>query len=214
VRLQQSPDNVDFHLGLLRCLRNLGHYGKGANILRNLSAKFLSLFPDTLRTHVRGVLTRNPDWESALAEFQVESAWMVGAWDDVQSLVDHTNAQSSSIVMARLLLAMRAGESSAIAEQLSVARSVLGAPITAAGVKGYRRSYQAVLDLHLTHELEVIHNSMTSLSAASQGNMHDRQRQILTNLSGTLTARLDASLPTFRTREPLLSMRRTAFALM
>lgn len=28
VRLQQSPDNVEFHLGLLRCLRNLGHYGK------------------------------------------------------------------------------------------------------------------------------------------------------------------------------------------
>lgn len=28
VRLQQSPNNVEFHLGLLRCLRNLGHYGK------------------------------------------------------------------------------------------------------------------------------------------------------------------------------------------
>lgn len=28
VRLQQSPDNVDFHIGLLRCLRNLGHYGQ------------------------------------------------------------------------------------------------------------------------------------------------------------------------------------------
>jgi serine/threonine-protein kinase ATR len=28
VCLQQSPDNLDFHLGLLRCLRNLGHYGK------------------------------------------------------------------------------------------------------------------------------------------------------------------------------------------
>jgi serine/threonine-protein kinase ATR len=27
VRLQQSPDNLDFHLGLMRCLRNLGHYG-------------------------------------------------------------------------------------------------------------------------------------------------------------------------------------------
>lgn len=27
VRLQQSPDNLEFHLGLLRCLRNLGHYG-------------------------------------------------------------------------------------------------------------------------------------------------------------------------------------------
>jgi serine/threonine-protein kinase ATR len=28
VRLQQSPDNLDFHLGLLRCVRNLGHYGQ------------------------------------------------------------------------------------------------------------------------------------------------------------------------------------------
>lgn len=27
VRLQHSPNNLDFHLGLLRCLRNLGHYG-------------------------------------------------------------------------------------------------------------------------------------------------------------------------------------------
>ena len=28
VRLQTSPDNLECHLGLLRCLRNLGHYGK------------------------------------------------------------------------------------------------------------------------------------------------------------------------------------------
>ena len=28
VRLQQSPDDVSLHLGLLKCLRNLGHYGK------------------------------------------------------------------------------------------------------------------------------------------------------------------------------------------
>lgn len=27
IRLQQSPDNLDYHVGLLRCLRNLGHYG-------------------------------------------------------------------------------------------------------------------------------------------------------------------------------------------
>jgi len=27
VCLQESPDNVEFHVGLLRCLRNLGHYG-------------------------------------------------------------------------------------------------------------------------------------------------------------------------------------------
>jgi serine/threonine-protein kinase ATR len=34
IRLQQAPDNLDFHLGLLRCLQNLGHYGA-----------FIPLFP-------------------------------------------------------------------------------------------------------------------------------------------------------------------------
>jgi len=28
VRLQQSPEDVNLHLGLLKCLRNLGHYGE------------------------------------------------------------------------------------------------------------------------------------------------------------------------------------------
>jgi len=28
VRLQQSPDDVSLHIGLLKCLQNLGHYGE------------------------------------------------------------------------------------------------------------------------------------------------------------------------------------------
>ncbi|KAJ7849841.1 hypothetical protein B0H14DRAFT_3085988 [Mycena olivaceomarginata] len=159
VRLQQSPDNLDFHLGLLRCLRNLGHY-------------------DTLRTHV------------PLAGFQVESAWMVGAWEDVEDLAHRSTAQTSSIVIARVLLAMRSKDAASITSSLSAARSVLGTPITAAGAKGHRRSYEAVLDLHLAHELEIIYNALTSLPSGSQG--HSQLRQ----------------------RTPVLSMRRTAFALI
>lgn len=33
VRLQHDPDNLDYHLGLLRCLRNLGHYGRGGQLI-------------------------------------------------------------------------------------------------------------------------------------------------------------------------------------
>ncbi|KAG6866120.1 hypothetical protein C0991_008428 [Blastosporella zonata] len=194
VRLQQSPDNVEFHIGLLRCLRNLGHY-------------------DTLRTHVKGVLIRNPDWESALAGFHVESAWMVGAWNEVQEMVERTSAHSSSIVMARLLIAMRANDSEQISQTISVARSVLGAPITAAGVRGYRRSYESVLDLHLMHELETIHNVLMHLPPGSQASNQRRRRQALASLSDILTARFESTLPTFRTREPVLSLRRTAFSL-
>ncbi|KAF8961112.1 hypothetical protein BDZ97DRAFT_1664899 [Flammula alnicola] len=194
VRLQESPDNVDFHLGLLRCLRNLGHY-------------------DTLRTHVIGVLTRHPEWESTLAGFQVESAWVVGAWDDVQRLVERIDNDSSSMVTARVLLAMRTGDANAISDSLSQARSILGAPITAAGAKGYRRSYEAVLDLHLTHELELIYRTTYSLQPGSQDGIRQERRRTIAELSKTLSARLDTTLPTFRTREPLLSMRRTAFTL-
>jgi len=135
---------------------------------------------------------------------------MVGAWSDVQNLVDNTNAQTAPIVMARLLLATRTGDSSSIANAGSIARSVLGAPITASGARGYRRSYDAVLNLHLTHELEVI---QITISAAPPDSQSSARRELLDELSLALSSRLDVTLPTFRAREPILSMRRTAFAL-
>lgn len=182
VRLQQSPDNLDFHLGLLRCLRNLGHY-------------------DTLRTHVRGVLVRNPSWESALASFQAESAWMIGAWDDLQRITETNELNSPSVMKARVLLAMHSGEHSQIATALSRARSVLGSPISASGTKGYRRSYDAVLDLHAIHELEMIYRTVSGNSTEAKA------------LRMALSARLDLTLPNFRVRESVLSMRRVAFCL-
>ncbi|MFX9552009.1 hypothetical protein ABTO49_20670, partial [Acinetobacter baumannii] len=91
------------------------------------------------------------EWESDLVDFHVESAWMVGAWKDVQTILEKVESQTSSTVIARLLLALRAGTPQAIEETLAVARSVLGAPLISAGTRGYRRAYDAVLDLHLTH---------------------------------------------------------------
>jgi serine/threonine-protein kinase ATR len=173
----------------------------------------MNTLSDTLRTHVAGVLTRHPDWETTLAPFQAESAWMVGAWDDVQRLVERIDSQSSSMIMARVLLAMRTGNATSVTESLSQARSILGAPITAAGVKGYRRSYEAILDLHLIHELELIYSATCSLPPGSQDNIRQERRRAIVELSKTLSSRLNITLPTFRSREPLLSMRRTAFSL-
>ena len=138
---------------------------------------------------------------------------MVGAWDDVEKLVAQTKAQSAPVAMARLLLAMRSGHTSAIMDMLSAARSVLGLPITASGAKGYRRSYDAVLDLHLIHELEIIRDAMAKFPSSSQGSGQRMRRHILSDMSRSLSSRLESSLPTLRTREPILSMRRTAFAL-
>ena len=181
--------------------------------LPNVWTRWAHYFKDSLRTHVRGILTRNPEWEDALIGYELESAWMVGAWDDVKVMTERAPSQTEQVVMARVLLAMRSGNSNATAESLRTARNILGGPIAAAGVAGYRRAYEAVLNLHLMHELEAIHNAIAIFPSDSQPGSQAQRRQILAMLSHNLTARLDATLPTFRTREPILSMRRTAFAL-
>ncbi len=40
VRLQQSPEDVNLHLGLLKCLRNLGHYGKRLVMITSLTVRY------------------------------------------------------------------------------------------------------------------------------------------------------------------------------
>lgn len=117
------------------------------------------------------------------------------------------------MAMANVLLAMRFGDQQSTLVALKAARGILGAPIAAAGVNGYRGAYEAVLNLHLMHELEAIQNAISSFPTDSQSGSQLQKRQIMSNLSQNLAARLDATLPTFRAREPVLSMRRTAFAL-
>lgn len=154
---------------------------------------------------MKGVLTRNPEWEPSLAGFLVESSWVVGDWDDVQSTVAATTSESPQVVIAQLLLALRSHEDQAIAHSLSRARITLGRPIASSGPKGYRSAHDAVLDLHLVHELEMIHEAVKGPNVP--------QKVELTVLSHTLNSRLESTLPTFRNRERVLSMRRTAFEI-
>jgi len=199
--LQQSPDDLNLHLGLLRCLRNLGHYGGSGLNSDTFSLMYCS---DTLRTHIRGMLSSHPDWEMPLAGFSAEAAWMVGDWQGAGELVQRTKSAAPEIAVARLLLAMRNQDATVIQEAMAAARMELGQHITAAGPYSYRRSYDAVVDLHRIRELEIIANSHQDHVA---GNVRSSA------LSGSLTLRLDATLPTYRAREPILSMRRTSFGL-
>lgn len=159
-----------------------------------------------MRTHVKGVLTRNPTWEDDLIGYQIESGWIVGDWDEVQASVQAATVSTAPVLLAKVLLAMRAGDSAAVSDAVSRARQSLGTPITAAGPKGYKRSYDAVLNLHIVHELDLIH-----LGSISIAQPNDRKMDILLR---QLSTRLSSTLPAFRFREPVLSMRRTAFGLL
>ncbi|PWZ03108.1 hypothetical protein BCV70DRAFT_197342 [Testicularia cyperi] len=189
VELQRRPDDVDLHLGLLRCLRNLGHY-------------------DTMRTHIRGALSAHPEWEDLLDAFRVEGACILGDWAEVQSRVTRAQATSPEHSIGRALLAMRSSDDEAFQATLTRARQEMGQPLLAAGKASYPAIYDAVLNLHMLHELEMIRNP--SLSRA--GSVTTRASG--TDLQRSLAARLNATLPSFRTQEPLLSLRRTAFSAL
>jgi serine/threonine-protein kinase ATR len=111
--------------------------------------------------------------------------------------------------MARLLLAIREGDSNNIAHALSRARMALGNPIVAAGGREYRHTYEAVLNLHLVHEVELIHRFSSEQMQTGRSRRSDAQD----DLTKILDVRLNSTLPSFRTREPILSLRRTAYGI-
>ncbi|PWN39253.1 hypothetical protein IE81DRAFT_40965 [Ceraceosorus guamensis] len=194
VKLQAHPSEPDLHVGLLRCLRNLGHY-------------------DTMRTHIRGVLSAHPEWRSMLASYEVEGACILADWDAVRSALALETHQSDAHAMARIALAMHDQDPEAMHQAMREARRLVGRPIIAAGVGSYARAYDSVSQLHMIHELFLIQqqdekNVLSTATATQRGQREQNQHAF----SAHMLQRLNATLPSFRTREPLLSLRRSAFA--
>ncbi|GMK55487.1 hypothetical protein CspeluHIS016_0205430 [Cutaneotrichosporon spelunceum] len=187
LRLQPSPDDLSLNLGLLKCLKNLGHF-------------------DTLRTHIRGVLTRHPEWSSELAQFQAEGAWMIGDWETVRSI-------SNSPPIAKVFMAIQSGGN--VPESLKLARRDIGSSIAAGD---YSRSYDSILQLHLLREVEMIHSADLELSRpvqfANTQNANAINQRRVDGLIASLAERFETTLPSFHAREEILSRRRVAFSLV
>ncbi|WVR00045.1 hypothetical protein IAU59_007187 [Kwoniella sp. CBS 9459] len=185
VRLQQSPDDVSLHVGLLKCLGNLGHY-------------------DTLRTHIRGVLSRHPEWSADLSSFEAEAAWIIGDWNTVKLI-----GKLGPPVGQALLALHEHRDPEAILLQT---RRALGSGITS---KQYGSVYEPLLQLHLLREIEMIHATKKGIDATPLGpNRHALIQSATQGLTASLDARFAFTSPAFRVREAILSIRRTAYGLI
>lgn len=211
VKLQESPHDVDLHLGLLRCLRNLGHHGSSLRFLSffNSVYKPVLFLLDTLLTHIKGILTTHSEWGLKFDSLQVEAAWMVGDWSTVAQIIQRSESSSPELALGKVLLAFHDQDSTRISTELKNARLVLGLPVTSSGRQSYRRSYSSIIQLHLVHELEMIHNADLTLTKRPNAN----KSSILTRLNQGLAIRFESTQPLFKAREPILSMRRTALNL-
>ncbi|KAL7422782.1 hypothetical protein Q5752_002077 [Cryptotrichosporon argae] len=198
VRLQQSPEDVKLHTGLLKCLRNLGHY-------------------DTLRTHIRGVLSLHPDWHDELCEFETEAAWMIGDWTTVEKNRGTRHAPPLATAFLAMYQKAKGAEVVNIADAVKRARDDIGRDIA---TRQYSRAYESILELHVLREIEMIHETDAEIYKLSVGasTQNPNARQIIRSktegLIGTLADRFAITLPAFRVREEILSRRRTAFSLV
>ncbi|GAA5842453.1 hypothetical protein JCM9279_005388 [Rhodotorula babjevae] len=185
VKLQQKPDDPVNHVGLLRCLRNLGHY-------------------DSMRTHIVGLLHSRGDevdWERLLAPFNVEASLFVGDWDSVEDALDVPDLEGPEASFGRVLCAIRNGDRDQVERAFFDAREQLGGPVVAAGRESYRRVYDSIVHLHILDELKSIHQ------LGLNGGQH------LDALVKSFRDRLATTSPSFRAREPILNTRRIGFRL-
>lgn len=154
-----------------------------------------------MRTHIVGILhggNQHSDWDRILAPFNIEASLIVSDWDAVGEALRIPDLDGPEVAFGRVITAMRQGAGEELTKAFHAAREQLGSPIVAAGKESYRRVYDSVIHLHILHELEMIR-------ATSRSTRED--------LARALAVRLQSTSPTFRAREPILNMRRTAFSL-
>lgn len=112
--------------------------------------------------------------------------------------------------IAQALLAVQ--QDHQVEEALATARRDVGNSINA---NQYSRSYDPILQLHLLHEVEMIHRTnATILRTKDPVNHRAITQQHVRDLVRSLDERFLITSPSFRVREAILAIRRTAFALV
>lgn len=152
-----------------------------------------------MRTHIVGVLHSHPEWRPSLAPYELQGSLIVGDWSKLSEVAPFADAREPAMVFSCVVQALRQPSHPHLDSIFRHARDQLGGEIVAAGSESYRRVYDALTNLHVLHELDLIH----------------RQGRVATDdgFLIRLDARLGSLSPAFRVQEQVLSMRRTAFRL-
>ncbi|PLW29691.1 hypothetical protein PCASD_22318 [Puccinia coronata f. sp. avenae] len=201
VQLQRHPDELRSHVGLLRCLRNLGHY-------------------DSLRAHIVGVLQSHPDWERELAPFLVESSLVSNNWKGLKRAVQVRLLKSPEVIFGKVVNMLLNSDKKAFNESMKDAQIWLGNQILGASQKdAYKRMYDLAIYLYILHKLPLIEKacSMTSVEVLDSEAMSARGEHGPMPLGWELMHHLDFQLelisPAFCYRKQLLRLRRATFQI-
>ncbi|KAJ3342792.1 serine/threonine-protein kinase M1 [Gonapodya sp. JEL0774] len=184
--IQENPDKLEYQVGLINCLRNLGHF-------------------ESMLTHVGGILSQHTEWSEQLESFRVEAAWKLSKWDTLEGLVDSNTKTSFEISLGRSILAIRGMDSKGLQAELKSMRRSIAGPLVLSSLESYDRAQDHVLKLHMLYEVE----EWAKLWELCEETTEDDLLRGLNGIVKQWDSRLLITNSSHRVVEPVLSLRRT-----
>ncbi|KAJ3317785.1 serine/threonine-protein kinase M1 [Boothiomyces sp. JEL0866] len=164
VLLQQDPENINYQLGLLDCLKNLGHY-------------------DSLITLCKGFANETEE----ITDYTVAASWRLGHWQNIEKY-NHDSFESN---IGKMLYCVKTKDEKKLQELTDSVRIKLMGDINAASMESYDRAYDSIQYLSCIFEIEYFN-----------------QEKDMIKLSKIWNNRLQPLLPTFKSRESIINIRK------
>ncbi|ORY79851.1 hypothetical protein BCR37DRAFT_349550 [Protomyces lactucae-debilis] len=138
--LQRRSTEQKLQLGLLNCLRQTGHY-------------------DLLLEQAKSMMNTGSR-SSALLDIAIESSWNLGAWADLQKLVQLVPVQEQTYdsLMGRFFGELKDNNEDRSQDLLSQLKVRAATELAASNTDSFQQCYEALAKLHIVHELDSQHN--------------------------------------------------------
>ncbi|RUS83841.1 hypothetical protein EGW08_008382 [Elysia chlorotica] len=196
--IQMDPEEISHHMGLLRSLIDLAQ-------------------PNKALIHTAGILADRPRWTSQLNSYRIEAAWELGNWDKLEQALNIEKHASSNwpVLVGKILLASKEKREEDFVSQLKLARKEQTGPLSAASMElgSYYRGYEHILRLHMINEIEEFFKVFASFPEEKDGS----DVLIITSPADLLNnwqSRVEMAQSSYRTQEPILTLRRTLLSLV
>ncbi|KAJ3214103.1 serine/threonine-protein kinase M1 [Dinochytrium kinnereticum] len=149
ISVQRNPDKLGLHIGLINCLKNLGHF-------------------ETMLNHINGIISRYSEWEPILRSHSIEACWRLGSWSLLEESIHQPHESRFEVSIGKLLLAARDNKEEVFVKELKDTREKLMAPLAAASMESYLRGYDLTLKLHMLYEIESVFTFQKSYGNAEE----------------------------------------------
>ncbi|XP_064607735.1 serine/threonine-protein kinase ATR-like [Liolophura sinensis] len=193
--IQLEASNISLHQGLLRNYMDLGQQS-------------------TALVQVSGILAERPGWVDELNSYRVEAAWKLGSWSKLETFCTQEKQRTGwSVGLGRVLLAAKHRDEEEFFQQLKSLRGEQMGPLSAASMESgsYQRGYENITRLHMLNELEQGLKSLAGFPSVTPDSTFTATPR--PELLRQWEARLSMAQCSFRTQEPILTLRKTLFLL-